>query len=169
MSVCKTTRSCRLGLRRAFPLAKHLPFTAVPRRCACFHRIVVPCPRRAISIWATCSSFFRWLLGPLYGAPAGLGTMLADIVGGYASYAPATLVIKAVMAVAAYFVSRLLKKAIRREKLDVLPRAVSALVGEALMVLGYFFFEGVLLGMGMCAAPNLLGNALQGVCCSSSR
>jgi len=94
-----------------------------------------------------------------------LGTMLADVVGGYASYAPATLVIKAVMAVAAYFVSRLLKKAIRREKLDVLPRAVSALVGEALMVLGYFFFEGVLLGMGMGAAPNLLGNALQGVCC----
>ena len=96
-------------------------------------------------------------------AAAGLGTMLADVVGGYASYAPATLVIKAVMAVAAYFVSRLLKKAIRREKLDVLPRAVSALVGEALMVLGYFFFEGVLLGMGMGAAAGIPSNLVQAV------
>ena len=33
------------------------------------------------------------------------------------------------------------------------------------MVAGYFAYEGLILGMGMGAAPNLLGNALQGVCC----
>ena len=165
------------GRSAGISLAKHLSFTAVLAALCCVSTVffVVPLPASGyFNMGDVFVLLSGWLLGPLYGAAAelesraaaaGLGTMLADVVGGYASYAPATLVIKAVMAVAAYFVSRLLKKAIRREKLDVLPRAVSALVGEALMVLGYFFFEGVLLGMGMGAAPNLLGNALQGVCC----
>ena len=157
------------GRSAGISLAKHLSFTAVLAALCCVSTVffVVPLPASGyFNMGDVFVLLSGWLLGPLYGAAAaGLGTMLADVVGGYASYAPATLVIKAVMAVAAYFVSRLLKKAIRREKLDVLPRAVSALVGEALMVLGYFFFEGVLLGMGMGAAPKLLGNALQGVCC----
>ena len=157
------------GRSAGISLAKHLSFTAVLAALCCVSTVffVVPLPASGyFNMGDVFVLLSGWLLGPLYGAAAaGLGTMLADVVGGYASYAPATLVIKAVMAVAAYFVSRLLKKAIRREKLDVLPRAVSARVGEALMVLGYFFFEGVLLGMGMGAAPNLLGNALQGVCC----
>ena len=39
------------------------------------------------------------LLGPLYGAlAAGMGSALSDIILGYAYYAPATLVIKGVMA-----------------------------------------------------------------------
>ena len=58
-----------------------------------------------------------------------------------------------------------MKNLIKSDKLDILPRAISALAGEALMVLGYFFYEGVLLGMGMGAAANILGNTLQGVCC----
>ena len=137
------------GRSAGISLAKHLSFTAVLAALCCVSTVffVVPLPASGyFNMGDVFVLLSGWLLGPLYGAAAaGLGTMLADVVGGYASYAPATLVIKAVMAVAAYFVSRLLKKAIRREKLDVLPRAVSALVGEALMVLGYFFFEGVLL------------------------
>ena len=43
-----------------------------------------------------------WLLGPWYGgAAAGIGSMLVDLLGGYAHYAPGTLVIKAVDAIAA--------------------------------------------------------------------
>ena len=137
------------GRSAGISLAKHLSFTAVLAALCCVSTVffVVPLPASGyFNMGDVFVLLSGWLLGPLYGAAAaGLGTMLADVVGGYASYAPATLVIK--------------------EKLDVLPRAVSALVGEALMVLGYFFFEGVLLGMGMGAAPNLLGNALQGVCC----
>ena len=38
-------------------------------------------------------------LGPVYGViAAGIGSMLADIISGYFIYAPATLVIKALMA-----------------------------------------------------------------------
>ena len=40
-----------------------------------------------------------WILGPVYGtAAAGIGSMLADLLSGYAYYAPGTLVIKCLMA-----------------------------------------------------------------------
>ena len=42
-----------------------------------------------------------WVLGPVYGgAAAGLGSMLADLLG-YPLYAPGTLVVKGLMALAA--------------------------------------------------------------------
>lgn len=105
-----------------------------------------------------------WFLGPLYGvAAAGIGSMLADVTAGYASYAPATFVIKALDAFIAYMVWSLLKKCIRGEKLDFLPRIVSAVAGEALMVLGYFFFEAVFMGLGAGAAGNIFGNTMQGL------
>lgn len=50
-----------------------------------------------------------YLLGPVYGAlAAGIGSMLADILSGYAYYAPATFIIKAVMAVCAYYLYKAL-------------------------------------------------------------
>ena len=43
-----------------------------------------------------------FLLGPIWGAvAAGVGSALADILAGYAIYAPATLIIKALMALTA--------------------------------------------------------------------
>ena len=40
-----------------------------------------------------------WILGPVYGtAAAGIGSMLADLLSGYAYYAPGTLIIKCLMA-----------------------------------------------------------------------
>ena len=43
-----------------------------------------------------------WLLGPVYGfAAAGVGSMLADILSGYAHYAVGTFLIKGVMALVA--------------------------------------------------------------------
>ena len=75
-----------------------------------------------------------WVLGPMYGgAAAWLGSMLADLVSGYPLYAPGTFVIKACMA------------------------------GEAVMVAGYFAYEGVVLGFGLGAAAAIPGNLIQGV------
>ena len=52
-----------------------------------------------------------WLLGPVYGAAAGgVGPALADLLSGYAVYVPATLVIKAVMALTAAQLYRALGK-----------------------------------------------------------
>ena len=45
-----------------------------------------------------------WLLSPAYGfAAAGIGSGLADLLSGYVVYAPATFVIKGVMAIIAHF------------------------------------------------------------------
>ena len=52
-----------------------------------------------------------FLLGPVYGAAAGgLGPAMADLLSGYAAYVPATLVIKAVMALTAAGLFRAMRK-----------------------------------------------------------
>ena len=101
-----------------------------------------------------------WVLGPMYGgAAAGLGSMLADLVSGYPLYAPGTFVIKACIALSASAVFR----AAAREKRALAARIGGALAGEAVMVAGYFAYEGVVLGFGLGAAAAIPGNLIQGV------
>lgn len=102
-----------------------------------------------------------WTLGPVYGFfAAGVGSALTDLLGGYMTYVPGTLVIKGLMAVAAAFLafpgrgSRLMQAA---------ARAVSGIAAEAVMVLGYFAYEAALLGYGMAAAASIPSNVVQGV------
>ena len=50
-----------------------------------------------------------WMLSPTYGfLAAGLGSALADVFSGYVTYAPATFVIKGVMALVAFYGFKLL-------------------------------------------------------------
>ena len=98
-----------------------------------------------------------WLLGPWYGAAAaGIGSMLVDLLGSYAHYAPGTLDIKAADAMAAALIFR----AMGRGKTGML---VSGVVGEIIMVLGYFAYAAMLLGKGLAAAASIPGNIAQGV------
>lgn len=98
-----------------------------------------------------------WLLGPWHGAAAaGIGSMLVDLLGSYAHYAPGTLVIKAADAMAAALIFR----AMGRGKTGML---VSGVVGEIIMVLGYFAYAAMLLGKGLAAAASIPGNIAQGV------
>ena len=104
-----------------------------------------------------------FLLHPLYAVlAAGIGSMLADLLAGYAVYAPATLVIKACVAlIATLMFNRFARgKGVGRQLAVMI---VSAILAEAVMVLGYFFYESVILGMGWAAAAGIVGNALQGV------
>ena len=99
-----------------------------------------------------------FLLGPLWGAAAGgIGSMLTDIVAGYGSFAPGTLIIKALMACCAALVYKALKNKTK------LAATVGALLGEVIMVLGYFAYEGLFLGFGIGAAASIPGNAIQGL------
>lgn len=101
-------------------------------------------------------------LGPVYGAlAAGIGSALADLLLGYAVYAPATALIKAGMAALAAFLFLRLK-ASRLHRPGAL--AAAALCGEALMVAGYFGYECLLYGTGG-ALPGLAGNGIQGSVC----
>lgn len=98
-------------------------------------------------------------LGPYLGAvSAGLGSALADLFLGYGIYAPATFVIKALMAVAAW---ALLQFFCRVHLPEIVRSILSALCAEAVMVLGYFAFESCLYGVSGALA-SVLGNCLQG-------
>ena len=100
-----------------------------------------------------------WTLLPVYGfLAAGLGSALADLFSGYVVYAPATFVIKGLMALVAYYGFRLLHK-----KLGNLPsRVITGVVAEVVMILGYFVFEGFLYGFGP-SVVNIPANGIQGI------
>ena len=99
-----------------------------------------------------------FLLGPVYGAAAGgVGSALADLLTGYAVFAPGTFVIKAGIAV----IASLLLKALGK-KTKLAPIAAAA-AGEVWMVLGYFLYESVFLGYGLAAAGSIGGNTIQAV------
>lgn len=96
-----------------------------------------------------------WLLGPWYGgAAAGIGSMLTDLLSGYGYYAPGTFVIKGLDAL----VAALLFRAMGRTSTAAL---VSGLVGETIMVAGYFGYAALLLGKGLGAAASIPGNLVQ--------
>lgn len=100
-----------------------------------------------------------WMLSPAYGfLAAGLGSALADIFSGYVAYAPATFVIKGLMAIIAFYGFKLFNK-----KLGNLPsRIISGAAAEIMMILGYFVFEGFLYGF-VPSLVNIPANGVQGV------
>lgn len=100
-----------------------------------------------------------WLLQPGYGfLAAGLGSALADILSGYVSYAPATFIIKGLMAIAVYFIYKIMSK-----KFSLVPAVIVAgIVAEIIMISGYFVFEGFLYGFGP-SLVNIPANAVQGI------
>lgn len=98
-----------------------------------------------------------WLLGPVYGAAAsGVGSMLTDLLMGYAVYAPGTLIIKGIMGALCAVILKAFKPS---------PTAagyiVSGLASEAVMVLGYFGYAALLLGKGSAAVLSIPGNCVQ--------
>ena len=100
-----------------------------------------------------------WMLSPVYGfLAAGLGSALADLLSGYALYAPATFVIKGLMALAVFAVYKLLQKRVGK----FAARLIGGVTAELLMIAGYFVFEGFLYGFGP-SVVNIPANAVQGV------
>ena len=104
-----------------------------------------------------------FVLGPLWGALAGgIGSMLTDLLLGYTVYAPATLIIKGLVAFLAAVIFEALQK-----KTSVKPLAsavIAAIPAEIVMVLGYFLYEAFILGYGLAATGSILGNCGQGLC-----
>ena len=97
------------------------------------------------------ASMLGWAAVPA----AAVGSMLADLLGGYAVYLLPTLVIKGLVAAIAVLALRA-----RHEWLRVL----GLILAEAAMVAGYFVVEWLLLGYGFAAASaSVLGNAMQGL------
>ena len=92
------------------------------------------------------------VLGPYAALAAGLGSALADLLGGYFIYVPATFMIKAAMGLIAG------KFAAQSSRIR---RIIVFAIAEAVMAAGYFTFEWVLYG-GAAALGAVLPNLVQG-------
>lgn len=100
-----------------------------------------------------------WMLSPVYGfLAAGLGSALADLFSGYVVYAPATFLIKGLMALVARFVY----KALCNKTNSSVSRIISGVLAEIIMVLGYYIFEGFIYGFSP-SLVNVPANAVQGI------
>ena len=96
------------------------------------------------------------VLGPLFGFfSAAIGSMLADLLAGYAIYAPGTFLIKGLMALVVGFMFAKNKKTFFI--------VLSAVVAEIIMVLGYFAYEFIITGSPSMAVLTLTGNLMQGL------
>ncbi|MBQ8818315.1 MAG: ECF transporter S component [Clostridia bacterium] len=132
--------------------------------CLCTF-ISIPLPFGYFNLGDAAILLSAWIMGPLVGCiSAAVGSALADILMGYVIYAPATAIIKALIAISAYFIYKALSKVITAPKLSFISRAVAASFGELIMVAGYFLYEAFVLGYGMAALASVAGNLLQGIC-----
>lgn len=101
-----------------------------------------------------------WMLGGVWAAvAAGLGAALTDLVSGYAVYAPATLLIKALMV---FTVLGVLRLGLGGSRPTRLRRILSGVAAEGVMILGYFLYESLVLGYGWAAVASIPFNAAQG-------
>ncbi len=94
------------------------------------------------------------LLGWLAIPAAALGSMLADLLLGYVTYALPTFLIKGAVAAIA---------ALGAKRKPLALKALFFLLAEVVMVLSYFLVEWLLMGYGAAGAwANVPGNAIQG-------
>ncbi len=99
------------------------------------------------------------ILGPAYGmAAAGIGSALADLLGGFVIYVPVTFVVKGLIAAAA---GALYQKIGHTKRTRYAAVSLGGLADIVLVAGGYFLFELGLYGTG-AALADLPLNLLQG-------
>lgn len=141
---------------------KKIVMTALFSALTCVATLIIkiPSPLKGYLNLGDCIVLLAgWMLSPVYGfIAAGLGSALADLFSGYVIYAPATFLIKGLMAIIAFFLFRLLCRKIG----NVPSRVVSGVCAEIIMILGYFVFEGFLYGFAP-SLVNIPANGVQGI------
>lgn len=124
--------------------------------------IQVPAPLGNVNLGDAAILLGAWIVGgPWSIAACALGSALTDLISGYAIYAPATLLIKALTALVAISV-----KGAFRKRRPFLAHLFSALSAELVMVLGYFLYEGIFLYGFPTAAIAIPFNLVQGAICT---
>nr|WP_246240977.1 ECF transporter S component [Anaerocolumna sedimenticola] len=104
------------------------------------------------------------ILGPVYGGlAAGIGSMFADLFSGYAGYAAATFIIKALAAVAGSIAFHVISSITPKLWLKMVSVVIAGILGGVVVTGGYFIFEAYIMGLGFATAItgvpfNLLQN-----------
>ncbi len=124
--------------------------------CAvCTMVISIPSPMQGYVNMGDCMVLMcGWMLGPWWGlAAAGIGSAMADVLLSYTIYAPATFVIKGLMAMVCGLLA--CQSTAKR-------RMLTGVLSEIWMVVGYFLFACLVMGEGWAAAASIPGNLFQG-------
>lgn len=120
--------------------------------------ISIPLPANGYANLGDCFVIISGIiLGPFGIAAAAIGSALCDLVLGFVYYAPATFIIKGIMAGIAFLIMG--KKPL---KYSVLKLIIVVLICEIIMVGGYFLFEILLYGLATAIA-DIVGNSIQGL------
>ena len=127
--------------------------------CVATMIIKIPTPLHGYANLGDCVVLLSAFLLPVnYGfCAAAIGSALADILSGYAAYAPATFIIKGLMVVAVYLIYKQFK-----DKKKIIGKIISGIIAETVMVAGYFVFEGFIYGFE-ASLVNIPANAIQGI------
>jgi uncharacterized membrane protein len=150
---------------------KKLVMAALIAALACVATMIIkiPSPLKGYLNLGDCVVLVAgWMLSPAYGfLAAGLGSALADILSAYIIYAPATFVIKGVMA---FIMGLIINFATKNKELTKTKKTVVEVVGMvaagAFMTVGYYVAEGIMYGNWVTAAlgiPWNIGQAIAGV------
>ncbi len=125
--------------------------------------VQIPTPTKGYMNLGDCMVLLSaWFLGPLYGVLAGaIGSGLADVLTGYATYAPATVVIKGLMVIIALIGLNKNSDSLQPKKRFGL-RVFDGVLAELFMAFGYFCYEAVIQGNGLSAAVGIPSNLIQG-------
>lgn len=117
-------------------------------------QIPIPATKGYLNIGDTLLICAGLLLGKTVGGiVGGIGSALADLLSGYAFYAPITLVVKGLEG---YLAGTLNKK-------TKFPPLVSAILAGLVMAVGYLLAEGIILYNFPTALASFVPNILQGV------
>lgn len=103
------------------------------------------------------SVFFGWRYGMVAG---GVGSALADLLSGYAHWAPFTLIIKGVMGLLIGMVADFSGE---KERFLTVRNMLASAAGILWMVFGYFIGGGILKSSFAVAATSIPENLVQGV------
>ncbi len=107
------------------------------------------------------------LCGPIVGGIAGgLGSMLADIILGYAIYAVPTLIIKGIEGVICGVIADLVYKKITAENKQIIFTTCGMIVASLEMIIGYFFAGWILFGTESASFIAVVPNIIQGGLCT---
>ena len=149
-------------MNKKHSITKKLAFTALMTAFTMLATLLIriPLPLGYVHLGDGFVFLSVFLLGPLWGTIAsGVGSGLADVFG-YITYAPATLLVKSLMAICAWFVYHALKKLFKK---PLFSEIIAGAVGSVVMAFGYFLFESFLYATVGVAIVNVPWNILQGV------
>lgn len=150
------------GNNRVYPIVMTAMMMCIIMVSILLFRIPIPFTQGYVNLSDGMVFLAVILLGYRYGAvAAGLGSLLGDLMSGFAMWAPWSLCIKAGMAI---IFGLILQSAITHhlaDKVFISVEIIGMIVAGTFMTAGYYFAEGIMYGNWIVAAVGIPWNIAQ--------